>query len=151
MLKWQHQDDQMSARVRFFCKGQIMTSSGAFSGGEIFGIIVGTFALVGMLYVSYNKRYDIEYFVSSYMPSTSGFVVNFMLESSNYSFTMWQKAPNAFEPNGVNIPTQLDSNQVESDQGLYTQIRLDIRYRLYHTDFTLQLVIYKVSIILKSR
>ena len=44
---------------------------GAFTGGEVFGIIVGTFGAVGVMYVGYTKRYDIEYAVSARLPTTN--------------------------------------------------------------------------------
>ena len=75
MSKLQHLADQMLAPVCVFPWTKESHFLGAFTGGEIFGIIVGTFGLVGMLYVSYTKRYDIEYFVSSYIPSNTGIVV----------------------------------------------------------------------------
>ena len=79
MLKLPHREDRTLAQVKLLAfvvySSWTKITLGAFSGGEIFGIIVGTFGLAGMLYVSYNKRYDIEYFVSSFIPSNTGIVV----------------------------------------------------------------------------
>ena len=41
--------------------------------------------------------------------------------SSKIIYLQRRKASHSYEPDGVSIPTQLDSNQVESDQGLSAQ------------------------------
>ena len=73
---------------------------GAFTGGEIFGIIVGTFGAVGVLYVGYTKRYDIEYAVSSRMPTNNSY-------GNGYS-------GDTGTADAVNIPTTSDTNEVVS-------------------------------------
>ena len=71
---------------------------GAFSGGEIFGIIVGCAIGSVILYVGYTKRYELEYAVSTYLPSTG----------NSYGGTSTPPTE------AVNIPTTMDANDVVS-------------------------------------
>ena len=73
-------------------------SLGAFSGGEIFGIIVGCAVGSVILYVGYTKRYELEYAVSTYLPSTG----------NSYGGTSTPPTE------AVNIPTTMDANDVVS-------------------------------------